>query len=95
MEATRAPSRAPGVINEGPTAIARHYSFTPLPRLPGWDLRDTGGGVGGSSRSQQPFHPGKDKKHFEGELQRDGVSKRRGERQLGLAGGLQRHGPFL
>ena len=91
-EATGAPSRAPGVINKGPTAIARHYSFTPLPRLPGWDLRDTESGVG-VTRSQQPFRPCKDKEHFEGEL--DGVSKRREERQLGLAGRFQRHGPFL
>ena len=56
-EATRVPSRAPGVINKGPTATARHYSFTPLPRLPGWDLRDTGGGVGGHLEVSNPFTP--------------------------------------
>lgn len=79
------PSRAPGVINEGPTAIARHYSFTPAPKAARLDLRTQGVGWG-SSRSQATLSPRQGQETLRRENYRETEEQRRGERQLGLAG---------
>lgn len=63
----------------------RHSPLSLLPRLPGWGLGDPGWEGGGSPRSQQPPPAPPSISTSKGEIQRDGVVKRRGQRRLSLA----------
>lgn len=98
VEPTRDSLQGPEVINEGPTATDRRpssfcFKAARLGRRGHRRLVQRGRGV--IQKSTAPSGPSEHEKHLKGEVQRDGLGKRRGRRPPSLAGELQGHQPFL